>query len=198
MFRRDVFDQYERALFPAVTERTVARHLAAGQADLVHLGHELMLNLAALTAGIDRPKGTVEETARLGEYNAKFIQGATLAHSTGDKDAQRVVIARALEDWDAEFLAPSVERRRAPSADRASTSALLGRLRMETCPSMRVLPTRNAAMASSRRVVTALCPTSSSTSPGENPPPPPVMRTTSSTESSTGISRRRRHSFMRQ
>ena len=94
MFRRDVFDQYERELFPAVTERTVAPHLAAGKVDLVHLGHELMLNLAALTAGIDRPKGTVEETARLGEYNAKFIQGATLAHSTGDKDAQRVAIAR--------------------------------------------------------------------------------------------------------
>jgi len=112
MFRRDVFDQYERELFPAVTERTVAPHLAAGKVDLVQLGHELMLNLAALTAGIDRPKGTAEETARLGDYNAKFIQGATLAHSTGDKDAQRVAIAQALDDWDAEFLAPSVERRR--------------------------------------------------------------------------------------
>jgi cytochrome P450 len=112
MFRRDVFDRYENELFPAVTERTVAPYLAAGRVDLVHLGHELMLNLAALTAGIDRPLGTAEETARLGEYNARFIEGATLAHSTGDKDAQRVAIAQALLDWDAEFLAPSIARRR--------------------------------------------------------------------------------------
>jgi predicted dehydrogenase len=111
MFRRDVFDRYERELFPGVTERTVAPHLAAGRADLVHLGHELMLNLAALTAGIDRPRGTAAETARLGDYNAQFIRGATLAHSTGDKDAQRAATAQALLDWDAEFLAPSIARR---------------------------------------------------------------------------------------
>jgi cytochrome P450 len=70
-----------------------------------------MLNLAALTAGIDRPQGTAAETARLGDYNAQFIRGATLAHSTGDKDAQRAATAQALLDWDAEFLAPSIARR---------------------------------------------------------------------------------------
>jgi cytochrome P450 len=113
MFRRDVFERYERDLFPEVTERTLAPYLAAGRVDLVHLGHELMLNLAALTAGIDRPQGTAEETGRLYDYNARFIEGATLAHSTGDKDAQRVVIAQALRDWDAEFLAPSIARRTA-------------------------------------------------------------------------------------
>lgn len=112
MFRRDVFEQYERELFPGVTAATVAPYVAAGGADLVHLGHELMLNLAALTAGVDRPDGTAAETARLYAYMMRFIEGATLAHSTKDKDAQRVVIAQALSEWDAEFLAPSIARRR--------------------------------------------------------------------------------------
>ncbi|GAA4530645.1 MULTISPECIES: cytochrome P450 [Nonomuraea] len=112
MFRREVFERYERELFPRVIEQTLAPYQAEGRVDLVHLGHELMLNLAALTAGVDRPAGTAEETGRLYAYMMSFIEGATLAHSTKDKDEQRRVIARALEDWDAEFLAPSIARRR--------------------------------------------------------------------------------------
>lgn len=111
MFRREVFEHYERALFPEVTTRTLAPYVEAGRVDLVHLGHELMLNLAALTAGVDRPEGTAEETARLYAYMMRFIQGATLAHSTGDKVAQAAAVAQALEAWDAEFLAPSIARR---------------------------------------------------------------------------------------
>ena len=111
-FRRDTFDLYERHLFPAVTEQTIAPYLAAGRVDLVHLGHELMLNLAALTAGVDRPQGTAEETARLFDYTMLFIEGATLAHSTKDKDEQRACIFEGLVQWDEEFLKPSVARRR--------------------------------------------------------------------------------------
>lgn len=110
-FRRDTFDLYERELFPEVTARTLAPHVEAGRVDLVHLGHELMLNLAALTAGVDRPEGTAEETARLYDYMMLFIEGATLAHSTRDKDERRGCIFQALVDWDREFLTPSIERR---------------------------------------------------------------------------------------
>ncbi|MFC4945050.1 cytochrome P450 [Pseudonocardia sp. GCM10023141] len=117
LFRRETFELYERELFPAVTAATVAPYVVAGRVDLVPLGHELMLNLAALTAGVDRPDGTAAETARLYAYMMRFIEGATLAHSTQDRDAQRAVIAQALLDWDAEFLAPSIERRRALDPD---------------------------------------------------------------------------------
>ncbi len=111
-FRRDTFDLYERELFPAVTDRTLAPYIEAGSVDLVHLGHELMLNLAALTAGLDRPQGTAEETTRLYDYTMLFIEGATLAHSTLDKDERRRCIHAALLEWDEEFLAPSMARRR--------------------------------------------------------------------------------------
>ena len=112
MFRREVFERYEREFFPTVIARTLAPYRAAGGVDLVHLGHELMLNLAALTAGVDRPEGSAAETARLHAYMMRFIEGATLAHATGDKAATAAEVARALEDWDTEFLAPSVARRR--------------------------------------------------------------------------------------
>lgn len=112
MFRREVFERYERDLFPGVTADTLAPYVAAGRVDLVHLGHELMLNLAALTAGIDRPEGTAAETARLHAHMMRFIEGATLAHATGDKAAKAAEVARALEEWDREFLAPSIARRR--------------------------------------------------------------------------------------
>src|SRR5690606_31676713 len=41
-----------------------------------------------------------------------FIEGATLAHSTGNKDEQRKKIYAGLLDWDKEFLTPSMNRRK--------------------------------------------------------------------------------------
>lgn len=113
IFRRETFVHYERELFPAVTQRTVAPYVAAGGVDLVHLGHELMLNLASLTAGVDRPEQTAEETERLFDYMQWFIKGATLHHSTEDHAQLSARIETALDEWDVEFLAPSVARRRA-------------------------------------------------------------------------------------
>lgn len=115
-FRRDTFDHYERDLFPDVVERTLAPVLAEGRTDLVHFGHALMLNLAAVTAGVDRPRGDEEETARLHGYVQYFIEGATLGHSTLDKGERTAVIADQLQKWRVEFLQPSIDRRRAVAA----------------------------------------------------------------------------------
>src|SRR5690606_27030368 len=64
-------------------------------------------------AGVDRPERTAEETHRLYGYLMRFIEGATLAHYTGDRDAKRAEVAEALEAFDAEFLQASIARRRA-------------------------------------------------------------------------------------
>ncbi len=129
LFRRDTFELYERDLFPDVVAATLRPYVAEGRADLVPVGHELMLNLAAVTAGVDRPAGSAEETRRLYAYMMRFIEGATLAHSTRDKTAQRAVIAQALRDWDAEFLAPSIARREALGPDAAPRDVLACLLR---------------------------------------------------------------------
>jgi cytochrome P450 len=112
LFRKDAHARYERELFPPIVSATLEPHVAAGRAELVELSHELMMNLAAFTAGVDRPRGTREETMALFAYLMVFIQGATLAHHTGDREAKRAEVARALVDFDREFLAPSVDRRR--------------------------------------------------------------------------------------
>lgn len=112
-FRRATFDHYENDLFPGIVERTLAPHAAKGHTDLVGFGHELMLSLAAVTAGVDRPAGDAEETARLHEYVKYFIEGATLVHSNRDREERSAIIAGQLQRWRSEFLAGSIERRRA-------------------------------------------------------------------------------------
>ena len=72
-----------------------------------------MMNLAALTAGVDRPLGTIDETRRLYDYLMRFIEGATLAHYTGDREAKRAEIEDKVSEFDVEFVTPSLQRREA-------------------------------------------------------------------------------------
>lgn len=111
LFRRDSNARYERELFPPIVEETLAPFVTAGHAELVGLSHQMMMNLAAFTAGIDRPLRTPEETLHLYSSMMCFIEGATLAHYTGDREAKRAEVAAALEAFDAEFLRPSIARR---------------------------------------------------------------------------------------
>lgn len=111
LFRRDTFEMYENHLFPPIIEATYAPYIGEGRAELVDLGHQLMMNLAALTAGVDRPEGTAEETRRLYDYLLRFIEGATLAHYTGDREGKRQEIAGKLHEFDLEFVTPSMARR---------------------------------------------------------------------------------------
>jgi cytochrome P450 len=113
LFRRDAFTTFERELFPPIMEATLAPYIAEGRTELVHVGHSMMMNLAAFTAGVDRPLGTADETDRLYAFLMVFIEGATLAHYVGDKAAKKAEVADALQRFDEEFLAPSVARRNA-------------------------------------------------------------------------------------
>jgi cytochrome P450 len=112
LFRRETFTYYERDLFPQIVAETLDPHIAAGRAELVSLGHQMMMNLGALSAGIDRPAGTPEESFRLYEFMMIFIEGATIANYLGDKAALEAKVRDALAAFDREFVAASVERRR--------------------------------------------------------------------------------------
>jgi cytochrome P450 len=113
LFGRDTLDRYERSLFPPIIAETLAPDIELGRTELVDLGHRMMMNLAAFTAGVDRPLGTPDETRTLYRYLMLFIEGATLAHYTGDRDAKRAQIAGELHRFDEEFVTPSIERRTA-------------------------------------------------------------------------------------
>ncbi|MEL7210647.1 MAG: cytochrome P450, partial [Actinomycetota bacterium] len=43
LFTRPSLLHYERDLFPSIMERTLTPHVEAGEADLVSLGHQLMM-----------------------------------------------------------------------------------------------------------------------------------------------------------
>jgi cytochrome P450 len=126
LFTRSIINVYEREFFPSVIASTIAPHVANGRAELVKLGHQMMMNLAAQTAGVDRPLGTPEETFRLYDYLMRFIEGATLAFYTGDRDAKRAEVADKLAAFDAEFVQPSIVRRRSLIAAGETPPDVLG------------------------------------------------------------------------
>jgi cytochrome P450 len=117
LFTRDALAHYERDLFPPILRATLADDVRAGRTELVDLGHRMMMNVAALTAGVDRPLGTAEETRRLYDYLLRFVEGATLAHYTGDRDERAAVVRRKLAEFDEAFVTPSIERRVASRRD---------------------------------------------------------------------------------
>ena len=123
LFRRETLVSYERDFFPAIIDSTLSPYVTQGSAELVHMSHQLMMNLAALNAGVDRPQGTPEETDRLYSYMMKFIEGATLAHTTRNPDEVKSEVTDSMSKFDREFIAPSVERRQALIAEVAAGRA---------------------------------------------------------------------------
>ncbi|NCZ70877.1 MAG: hypothetical protein EBY80_12085 [Actinobacteria bacterium] len=111
LFRRETLVHYERDLFPKVIEETLAPHVADGHGELVELSHQLMMNLAALNAGVDRPLRTKAETDNLYAFMMKFIEGATLAHTTRDPQEVTREVEGAKQEFNRQFLVPSIRRR---------------------------------------------------------------------------------------
>jgi len=112
LFRRGTFRYWERAFLRDVVRDTLAPFAAAGRADLVELGYRTIMNLTAMVAGLDQPTGSVAETDALYRFAKTFSEGATLVHSTRDPEQVRAEVQAALEEFDALFLQPSIERRR--------------------------------------------------------------------------------------
>lgn len=123
LFRRDTLEHYEHDRFPPIIDETLAPHVSAGRSELVTLSHQLMMNLAAFNAGVDRPTGSAEETHRLYAQMMKFIEGATIAHSTRDRAVVNAEVSAAMAEFQSEFLDPSIARRQGLLAQVAAGSA---------------------------------------------------------------------------
>lgn len=111
VFRRDFFRYYEDEVFPEVLARTIEPFLAKGRADLVELGYRITMNLTADFAGVDRTEQSREETDSLLKLVRIFSEGATLVHSTRDKEEVRGEVRAALIEFDELFLNKSIARR---------------------------------------------------------------------------------------
>ena len=111
LFRRDFARFYEREIYPNTLNQTLAPYLASGHMDLPEFGFRVNINLSADIAGIDRPEGSATETDALVAYTRKFSEGATLFHSTRDKDTVRDEVGAALDAFKQQFFEPSRARR---------------------------------------------------------------------------------------
>ncbi len=112
VFRRDFFRHYEQSVFPATLAQTIAQTALRGRVDLMDLGYGITMNLTADFAGVDRPRGDTAETSALRRMVGIFGEGATLVHSTRDKDLVRAEVRAALDAFRTRFYQPSMERRR--------------------------------------------------------------------------------------
>ena len=113
LFRRDVFLRWEREVIPATIGRVIEPAAAEGRGDLVQLARRAMMTLAAEIAGVDRPQGTEEEFEDLYRIMTRLSRASTIVHATGDKVAIAADGLAALSEFEVQFLAPSVARRRA-------------------------------------------------------------------------------------
>lgn len=111
LFRRDFVRFYEREIYPNTLNQTLAPYLASGHLDLPEFGFRVNINLSADIAGIDRPEGSATETDALVAFTRKFSEGATLFHSTRDKDTVRDEVGAALDAFKQHFFEPSRARR---------------------------------------------------------------------------------------
>jgi len=111
IFRKDFFNYYEKQVLPAVVEKTLAKLLPAGRADLMDFGRRAMLDLTADFAGIDRPLGTEDERDALVRLIHRLATAATLGQYAGDREVLRAELRETLREFDEQFFTPSAERR---------------------------------------------------------------------------------------
>ena len=112
LFRRSFFRQLEKDILPALVNQTLERELTLGDVDLRELSYRLMLHLSLLFTGIDRVRGTDEESAHLGSLLVRLGQAATLGQYQGDEKAAILAdIEAAMATFDADYFQPSKARR---------------------------------------------------------------------------------------
>ena len=119
VFRRSFFRWYETDVFPRALAEVLGPTVAKGRCDLIDFGYQITMNLTADFAGVDRPARTPQETAALLALVMTFSEGATLVHSTRNKDEVRAEVRAALVEFDRKFLQPSIAVREALIAKHA-------------------------------------------------------------------------------
>lgn len=111
LFRREVFDVWENQLLAQTLTDTLAPFRAAGRGDLIVIGYRLAMSLTAHVAGIDHNSADPEATERLYGIVKKFSEGATLVHSTRNKDEVRAEVLAVMDEFDESVLQPAIARR---------------------------------------------------------------------------------------
>ncbi len=111
LFRREIFTYWEHQVLGSTIEATLDPFVRAGRGDLAQIGYRAAMNLTATIAGIDHDPADGEATEALYEVVKRFSEGATLMHSTRDKDVVRREVQEAMATFEAGIFAESRQRR---------------------------------------------------------------------------------------
>ncbi len=113
VFTRRFFRDYQNNVYPEGLRETLAPVVAEGGGDLVRFAYRVLVNLVSDTAGLDR-QHTAEETDRIQALIGKLGHAPTLGQLLhGDRDQLLDEIREALAEFERDFYAPSVARRKA-------------------------------------------------------------------------------------
>lgn len=111
LFRRETFAHWEHEVLGVTIDATLEPFLQRGRCDLVNLGYRSAMNLTAQIAGVDLDPSDSERTEELYGIVTTFSEGATLMHSTRDRDQVRAEVRSAMEQFRASFYSASRARR---------------------------------------------------------------------------------------
>lgn len=103
LFRREMFESYERDLFPHIVEHTMRRFVDLAAADLIEVGGLFTVVLAAGAAGVDFDPDSAEDRQRLRHLLHEFALGGAIDTALGDIDQikaeMRVAVATLRRDY---------------------------------------------------------------------------------------------------
>lgn len=111
LFRRETFTYWEQEVLGATIQATLQPFIDARRGDLAQIGYRSAMNLTATIAGVDHDPTDGEATEALYGIVKKFSEGATIMHSTRDKDEVRAEVRAAMARFEADVFENSKQRR---------------------------------------------------------------------------------------
>ena len=112
LFRREIFSFWEHQILGKTIAATMQPFVDKGSGDLAKIGYRCAMNLTATIAGIDQDPRDEVQTELMYSKVKKFSEGATIMHSTRDKDAVRSEVKEAMSSFFRDFYVPSKTRRK--------------------------------------------------------------------------------------
>ncbi|MBD30064.1 MAG: cytochrome P450 [Acidimicrobiaceae bacterium] len=111
LFRREIFSYWEHEILGRTINVTLNPFIKSRKGDLSVIGYRCAMNLTATIAGIDQNPSEAKQTETLYAIVKKFSEGATLLHSTRNKDEVRSEVKEAMAQFAKDFYNPSREKR---------------------------------------------------------------------------------------
>ena len=111
LFRRETFAHWEREVLGGTIDAVLKPFIKAGRGDLRAIGYRAAISLTATIAGVDHDPADPDHTGQLEGYVRTFSAGATLAHSTRDRDQVRAEVRSQMAAFSNGMLAESLQRR---------------------------------------------------------------------------------------